>query len=254
MSRRLKTLPLTLALAVSSIFIAGCGSNNPAQVRVFNAIPDGQEVDVEVNGAKDFDQLSFGDLSPTTNPPATYANVPSGSVTFEAVLTGTSTSAPPDSTFDLSQSTQYTVILMGFNDEIQGNNAPTAVPITDNNTAPPSGKLEFRVINASPSSPGGLVDVYIEPGPFTGSLPQTPTIPGLAYTQSSSYQIVSVNPSDGGFDVIVTAAGNPTELIHQNYNPSGSATTGGTITTLVLVDLQQGGQMSSEPIELNDLN
>ena len=252
MSRLLKTLPLALALMASSIFIASCGSSNPAQMRVLNAIPDGSEVDVDVNGTKDFTGLKFTNVVPTPQP--SYTNVSSGSVTVEAFLTGTSTSAPPDSTFSLNGSTQYTVILEGFNNVVQPPNGPTAVPYTDNNTAPASGKLEFRIINASPSSPGGIVDVYIEPGPFTGTLPQPPTIPGLEYTQASSYQTVPINSSDGGFDVIVTAAGNPTELIHQNYNPSGSATTGGTITTLVLVDVAPGGSMSPTPIELNDVN
>jgi hypothetical protein len=254
MFRCFKALSLTLALVGSIIFLGSCSSNTPAQARVFNAIPDGSEVDVEVNGQKDFTQLKFTDLSPTTNPPATYTSVPSGSVTFEAFLTGTTTSAPPESTFSLNASTQYTVILEGFNNEEEGNGAPTAVPYTDNNTAPASANVEFRIINASPSSPGGSVDVYIEPGPYTGTLPATPTIAGLVYTQASAYQPVPVNTGGGGFDVIITAAGNQQQLIHQNYNPSGSATTGGTITTLVLVDVSGGGQMSPSPIEINDLD
>ncbi len=45
---------------------------------------------------------------------------------------------------------------------------------TDNNTAPTAGDVEFRVINASPSSPGGLVDVYIvPPGTDIGGLAPT---------------------------------------------------------------------------------
>jgi len=111
--------------------------------------------------------------------------------------------------------------------------------------------LEFRIINASPSSPGGLVDVYIEPNPFNGSLTGlTPQISGLAYTQASAYQKLTANPAGSGFAVIVTASGVQTPLINQSYV---SPTTGGTITTVVLVDVIDGGQMSQIPVVLNDL-
>jgi Domain of unknown function (DUF4397) len=249
MPRWLRMLLLTLAVAALSIFISSCGSNGQAQVRVLNAIPNGDEVDIDVNGSKDFSQLSFGDFAPAPQP--AYTSVPSGSVTFEAFLTGTSTSAPPESTFSLSSSTQYTVILTGFNNVDQGTNAATAVPFTDNNTSPASGDLEFRIINASPSSPGGLVDVYIEPSPFNGDLSGvSPTITGLAYQQASTYQSITANPQGSGFEVLVTASGAKMPLIQQNYP---SPATGGTITTLVLVDVLDGGQMSPTPIALNDL-
>jgi hypothetical protein len=144
------------------------------------------------------------------------------------------------------------VIMQGFNRDIVGIDAPIAVPYTDNNTSPASGKLEFRVINASPSSPGGLVDVYFEPNPFNGDLTNlTPQISGLAYTQASPYQTLTANTQGSGFEVLVTAFGDKTALIQQSY---ASGTTGGTITTLVLVDVLNGGQMSPTPLLLNDLN
>jgi hypothetical protein len=250
MFRWLLALPLTLALVASSIFLASCSSSGTSQVRVLNAISDGPEVDVSVNGTKSFTQLSFESISPGTQPG--YTNVPSGGVTVEAFLTGTSKSAPPESTFSLNGSTHYTVILMGFNSVTQGTNEPIAVPITDNNAAPPSGNLEFRIINASPSSPGGLVDVYFEPNPFNGDLTGlTPQIEALAYQQSSQYQKLTANPNGSGFAVIVTPSGNQTtQVIRQNYP---STTSGGTITTLVLVDVLNGGEISSTPVAINDL-
>jgi Domain of unknown function (DUF4397) len=248
MYRCLKTLFLTLALAASVVFIASCGSSGHAQMRMLNAIPDGQEIDVDVNGTKEFSQLSFQDISPATG----YTSVPSDSVTVEGFLTGTSTPAPPNSTFSISSSTQYLVVLTGFNDVIQGVNAPTAVPYTDNNSTPASGTLEFRIINASPSSPGGLVDVYIEANPFDCTALQavTPTVAGLAYQQGSGYQSVNANSLGSGFAVCVTASGAKNPLIQQNYN---SPSTGGTVTTLVLVDIPEGGQMSQIPIALSDV-
>src|SRR5271155_3638396 len=96
MFRWLLALPLTLALVASSIFLASCSSSGTSPVRVLNAIPDGPEVDVSVNGSKSFTQLSFESISPGTQPG--YTNVPSGGVTVQAFLTGTSHSAPPEST------------------------------------------------------------------------------------------------------------------------------------------------------------
>lgn len=252
MLRWLKVLPLTLTLGAFSFLSLSCTSSHSSQVRVLNAIPDGQEVDVEVNGTKEFSELSFGNIQPSQ---PGYTNVPSGSDTFQAVLTGTTTTAPPDSTLTLSGSTQYLVILTGFNNDTQGTDAPAAVPFTDNNTAPTSGNLEFRIINASPSSPQGGVDIYIEPNPFNGDLTGlNPQISALGYPQASSYQSVTVNSQGSGFAVLVTAAGNKTALINQTYNPTNSGTTGETITTIVLVDVTGGGQMSEVPIELSDLN
>jgi hypothetical protein len=252
MSRWFETFALTLALAALSAFATSCGSSYSAKMRVLNAIPDGQQVDVDVNGTKDFSQLSFTGFAPTPQPG--YTTVPSGSVTVEAFLTGTGTAAPPHSSFSMNGSTEYTVILEGFNHTTVGIDAPTAVPYTDNNTAPPSGKLAFRIINASPSSPGGLVDVYFEPNPFNGDLTSlTPQISGLGYTQGSAYQTLTANSQGSGFAVIVTASGDKTPPfpIQQTYS---STTTGGTITTLVLVDVINGGSMSPLPILLNDLN
>ena len=249
MSCWLKPLSFMLALAASVFFTASCGSSKgSSQVRVLNAIPDGQEVDVEVNGTKDFSQLSFESIAPTSQP--SYTKVPSGSVTFEAFLTGTSTSARPRSTFTLNNGTQSTVILTGLNSVILGTFEPTAVPFTDNNKAPASGSLEFRIINASPSSPGGMVDVYFEPNPFDGNLQGLdPQISGLGY-QQAKYQSVMANAQGSGIAVLVTASGAKTPLIQHNYS---SPTTGGTISTLVLVDVAHGGQMSQLPILLNDL-
>jgi hypothetical protein len=250
MSRLLQAFALTSALAALCALATSCGSRYSAQMRVLNAIPDGLAVDVQVNGTKAFSKLQFTDFAPAPQPG--YATVPSGGITVKAFLTGTTTTAPPTSSFTVNGSTQYTVIMQGFNRDIVGIDAPIALPYTDNNTAPASGKLEFRVINASPSSPGGLVDVYFEPNPFNGDVTSlTPQISGLGYTQASPYQTLTANAQGSGFQVIVTASGNKTALIQQNY-PSG--TTGGTITTLVLVDVVNGGQMSPTPLLLNDLN
>ena len=241
MFRLLKALPLTLALAAFSFFAASCGSGSQSQIRVVNAIPDvpnNTPLDIDVNGTKVITALAFPNFQPSSG----YTKVASGSVTIAALDTGTTTQVL-SSTGTLSGSTQYTVVLAGFKAN------PSAVQITDNNSAPTSGNIEFRIIHASPSGTTP-VDVYIVP-PGTDITNVTPQVGGanpLAYTQASVY--VSVAFAANGYAVIVTPSGNKVPIVNQNYTPPT-----GSIRTLVLVDNAGGGNgMSTLPVELSDLN
>src|SRR6266446_3302061 len=177
MLRLLRALPLILALAALSTFATTCGSSSQSQVRVVHAISAGLALDINVNTTKVFTNIAFGGVQPT--PPA-YTKVASGRVTLEAVDTGTTTAVIANTSASLSGSSQYTVVLTGFRNSTDIN-APTFHTITDNNAAPTSGNVEFRIIDASPSSPG-TVDVYIVP-PGTDITPPSvqPQISGLIY-------------------------------------------------------------------------
>jgi hypothetical protein len=242
MFRLLKALPLTLALAALSFFAASCGSGNQAQIRVVDAIPDSPTagLDVDVNGTKiTTAALAFGGVQPT--PPA-YTKVASGNVTIQAFDTGTTTNpifGTNGVTANLSGSSQYTIVLAGFL------NGPAVLQKTDNNSAPTSGNVEFRIIHASPSSPG-TVDVYIvTPGTNINTV-NPPTIQNLVYQQASSpYTSVAA----GTYSVIVTMSGSKIPFITQDF----PLPTPGMIRTLVLVDNTGGGNPPSW-LELNDLN
>jgi hypothetical protein len=253
MSRLLKTLPLTLALAALSIFTAGCGSSNgPAQVRFVNAIQDtaqyGTALDIEVNGTKDFPQVPFQGVQPSSG----YTKIASGGVAIQGLETGTTI---PVFVADISfnAGVQYTVVATGFATNIS---KVVTISSTDNNTAPASGKPEFRVINASPSGPNGIpgaVDIYIVPIGSNGPLTPPATIPSLVYRSTSSYIPLTYNPNfEQGFNytMFVTAAGTTTPiLIAQNLSASAGA-----IRTLVLTDQQNVDQLNQLAIVLNDLN
>jgi Domain of unknown function (DUF4397) len=249
MFRLLKALPLTLALAALSFFTASCGSSNQAQIRVINAIPDSPTagLDVDVNGTKiTTAALTFTDVQPT--PPA-YTKVASGSVTIQAFDTGTTTNpifGTNGVTASLSGSSQYTIVLAGFLNGT-GTNPLAALQITDNNTAPSSGNVEFRIINASPSVvPGGTVDVYIVPPGTDINQVNPPTIQGLAYQQASNpYTSLAA----ATYSVIVTSSGTKQEIIF----PQDYTLVAGQIRTLVLVDNAGGGNPPSW-LELVDLN
>jgi hypothetical protein len=237
MLRVLKALPLTLALASLAIFAASCGSGNSAKIRVVHAIADAGALDVDINGVKEVTDITFDSVMPT---PPSYVSVPTGSDTIEAFVSGnTANPIIPSTNISLGGSTAYTVVLGGRNA------SPIVFDATDNNTVPTTGDVEFRIINAAPDSPGGIVDVYIvPPGTLLNGL--TPNISGLAYTQASTY--VPLTFANAGYEVIVTANGNQTADITQNY-----VTATGSITTLVLVDNPGGGSMAQIPLQLDDL-
>jgi hypothetical protein len=248
MSRWFRALTLTLALAALSLFAASCGSNSPAQVRFVHAIQDGAAMDIDINGAPVFTNISFLGVLP--NQPG-YTTVTSGHDTIEGFLApGETTVGFNPTSVGWSAGAQYTVVATGL--VANGNNA-VILSLPDNNTAPSSGYIEFRVIHASPSGPP-VVDVYIDMNPSSGiELPVT--IKGLAYTQASSYIALPFNPNNDptapGFTVYVTASGTLTPVyIDEQVNP-GSA---GEIRTLVLTDVKDGTQMNSSLLELSDVD
>lgn len=248
MSRLLKALPLTFALAALCILSASCGSNAPAQVRFVHAIQDAPALDINVTGPNtasmpEFTHVSFLDVQP---PQPGYISVPSGRDTIAGVLTGTTTPVFSD-TATLGAGAHYTFVATGFAQNV------TLLQVSDNIPTPPSGDVEFRVIHASPSGPPS-VDVYIELNPNTGLGPPI-TIQGLAYTQASSYVTFAFNPNNAtpppGFKVFVTASGSTTPIINgAPLNPSAA----GAVRTLVLTDVQNGTAMNSTFLELSDLN
>jgi hypothetical protein len=243
MSGWLKALPLPLALAALTIVTTSCGSTpNLAQIRVLNAIPDSQPVDIYINGTRIIRNLAFDAIQPGTSP-ASYISITSGSEAMESFPTGATTNpVSPTGSIPLNGSTEYTIIGVG----LELNDAPPLV-LTDDNTVPTSGQLEFRIVNVSLNSPTGGVDVYFVP-PGTDITNFTPQISGLGNGGVSPYQ--PLRSLSGGYSVIVTQSGDKTPLITQ---PSTAQS--GSITTLIIVDNAGGNNgMSQTPLVLNDLN
>ncbi|MGO9405524.1 MAG: DUF4397 domain-containing protein [Terriglobales bacterium] len=245
MFRLLKALPLTLAIAALSLFTS-CGSGNNTQIRIFNAIPDAQgTLDVYLNGTGNkitgSTPIQFGTIFPLTNSSsAAYASEPEGSDTITAYVSGTTLNPVNNGTFNYSSSTQYTVILQGF---ARANNTPDV--LTDNNTAPTTNTLEYRVINSSPSSPSVGVDVYIFP--TTSQQPASPQIPALTFEQAVYVQSLPYTATSG-YTIVVTPHESTTPIIDVTETPAN-----GSITTLVIVDVAGGGSVSQFPIPITDL-
>jgi hypothetical protein len=239
MSRLLKALTLTLVLAALTFFTTGCGSSS-AQFRVVDAIPDAPvNFDVAINTKNVFTGVSFESVEPSSG----YQKVSSGSDSVEVFQTGTTTAVIPSTSLSFGGSSQYTVVLTGRYNSTLPPNVPTAVLLTDNNTAPTSGNVEFRIIHASPST--ATVDIYIVP-PGTDITNAPKTFSGLTFQQASpSYASLAGGTT---YSVIATFAGTSQPIVSLNYNP-GSA---GAIATMVLAD-QPGGGFPPQWLPLTDV-
>lgn len=119
--------------------------------------------------------------------------------------------------------------------------SPALAPIflTDDNSAPSSGQMKLRVVNASPDV--GNLDVYVvSPGKNLQGV--TPTLSNLGFQAASSYQ--SLAP--GNYEIYFTAAGQKTILID-----SGALTFhAGQIRTVVALDAT-GGYTSTMLADVN---
>ena len=240
MARVFKILLFAPAIVALCIFAASCGSSSStAQYRVVQAIPDAPgNFDVSVNGKNVFTNVAFGSTEPTFG----YQSVPVGSDPIE--VTQASASVINSTRMNLISGTQSTALLTGLYSD------PAAFILRDNNTAPPSGQAELRIVYASPSAPASL-DVYIV-SPGIDITQRDPTISALQFGQQSAYQYLTTQKSGNAqITVIVTESGDPTkaQLVNQTYTISV-----GQIRTLVLVDAIGGGAISSIPLELSDLN
>ena len=238
MFRMLRSLPFTLALAALSIFTA-CGGSNSTKFRLVDAIPDvpqQQAVDVQIDG-KVVGTVSLGGVTPTSG----YLSVSSGSRHMQVFPTGQTTGAFFDGNVTFNSGTVYTVVATGS----VTNNTIVAPLFTDNATAPTSSNAGLRIIQASPEGLGGnpAVDVYlVAPG---GSLPGTSAdIPNVAYQTASAYKTFPA----GTYDLLLTPAG----IASLNIRISNASFSAGKNYTYVLIDVQNGGQMSQNPLVLND--
>ena len=260
MPRLLKALPLMLAIAALSLVTTGCGTSG-SSVRVVNAIPNvggngGIALDVYFNGTKDFTGVTFRSVYPAPTTPASYTSVPSGKDTIQAYDANTTTSPIfGEGWTGTLGSDHYTMLLGG---EV-GNTSypPTVYLIPDNNynTAPTEGTVEIRVINGSTySAPyGGISGIIFQ----TDTTPPTPppfTITGLQLGQSTGYLPFTWESS---YSIELFLDGTETPLFSPIEIPqSGSSTSGGQITTVVIVDYNNSGniEISQYPLVLVDLN
>jgi Domain of unknown function (DUF4397) len=217
--RLLRVTPLcagVLSLGLC-LLIAGCGGGGKTRFQFVNAVPDVTNLDLLIDSTAVASNVAYGT---TTG----YQNTQSGSHNIQIEPSGTSNSLLQQSVTFASGS-DTTVIASNFSSNI------SALVLNDNNSTPPSGDFNLRLVNGSPGL--GATDVYIvAPGTDINTV-ASPTVSNLAFNSSTSYQSVTA----GSFDIILTPAGQKIVAID-----TGSLTfSAGQVRTFVGLNNPSGG-------------
>jgi hypothetical protein len=219
LARNLVVAVITLSLV---FFSTACGSSN-ANVRLLNAILSSTSLDLLVDGKTVATGVAYGSGS-------SYVSTSSGSHHIQAEATGTTTIVADFGTQNIASSSYSTAA--------STNNGPAF--FTDDHTAPSSGNVKIRVINAASLLSSGT-DVYIVPS--GNGISGSPTFPGLAYPSASSYTPVAA----GSYQAIFTLPG----ATFAEFITSGQSFSSGQNRTIAIMDGQGGGFTSTVLADLN---
>lgn len=189
-----KFATLGLVIAVGMLFAAGCGGKSSStsktvQLRMVNANPYvvPSSYDYLVAGTTFTTGLQFPSSSP-------YATVASGTSTIEVRNNGVPNDVISQSA-TLTGGNNYSFVTVGTSSQ-----TPSGVLFTDNNTAPTSGDVSVRVINACDAV--GPVDVYINPA-GTNLFSVTATVSNLAFGAGTGYKSIAA----GSIEIRLQAPG-----------------------------------------------
>jgi hypothetical protein len=212
-----------------ALFAAGCGDDKTqARLRIVHDSPDAPNVDVLVNGATVATNVAYKAASD-------YLTVPASATEIKVRPTGTTTDVI-NAKVTLAKKTDYTVLATNLVASIE------PLVLTDDNTAPASGKVKVRLVHGAPSAPP--VDIYVT-APGADISAATPTLTNVPFKAASSYLTVDA----GSYEIRVTPTGTKTVVIDSGTVPL----TAGQIRTVVAVD-NVGGGAPFGAIVLNDLN
>ena len=203
----------------------GCGKGD-VQIRFLNTSPGESSLDYSLDGNIVASGIAYGAGS---NYGATFP----GSRHLRVYPSGT-TNAIIDQTISLGSSTYYSLVAVNYSSQI------SAILLTDDNSAPSSGNVKLRILNASPGL--GTVDVYVvAPGSDLNSA--SPSVSALAFESSSGYVIESA----GSWEIVCTAPGQKTALLATSTLTLAS----NQIRTVVVLNGAGGGYTTAV---LDDLN
>lgn len=232
MSFRRTSMWLSLALVFSFCFLLGCGSSsnptNPAQVRIMNASPVQQNISLLVDNIT----LQTGIVSQSAG---AYTPETPGSHTVQVEATS-STSPLVTQSLTFNSGSSYTLLAA---EPSFASSSLTLTSLTDDNSAPTSGNLKLRIINASPDF--GNLDAYVA-APGAG-ISGSPSVSNLAFQAASSYMTLPA----GNYEVYFTVTGRQVISVDSGQFSFSS----GQIRTLVLVDNFGSGYTSALLADLN---
>jgi hypothetical protein len=177
-----RTTFLVAALAVTSVFTACKDDDEPekAKVMVVHASPDAPGVDVLIDNAK----VNGSALTYPNN--TGYLEVKSGDRNVKVNVTGTSTTVI-EADLELEGKKNYSIFAVDSVSSI------TALVISDDLTAPASGKAHIRFVHLSPNAPA--VDVALDGGAVVFA--------DYTFKENSSFTMLDA----GTYDLEVRVAG-----------------------------------------------
>jgi hypothetical protein len=203
----------TLAAFLILISLLGCGKSTSTRVRLVNASPDsnGLEVLLDSSTTGAVTGVTFGTASK-------YVSLSAGAHAVQ-VKDPNAGSAPPVQNLNFTSGTDTTLLAASSYATLN------IVELTDDNKAPTTGDVKIRVVHTAQSL--GTVDVYIvAPGTDLGTV--SPTYPSVAFEGATAYKEVAA----GSYEVYITQ---PNQKFY--YIDSGPLTlTAGQIRTVVALD------------------
>jgi|LGVF01.1.fsa_nt_gb hypothetical protein len=219
-----KTFIAVLLLLPILVLINGCGSDDdPApvytgtEVRVLNASPDAPSLDVLIDEKTEWSDVPYEGGS-------AYCPVVEGQEKNLMVYASGETWSPLiEETISLEKDTPYSLIFVGFLDDIE------ALQITEDNTKPDSGHAKMRVVHASPTEKA--LDIYVTKPGEPLNLPQ-PTFPDMVFKEFSYSRQIDA----GECQIRITRSGETDPIFD-----SGTVTVNsGWIFTAVIMDASGG--------------
>lgn len=181
-----------------------------------NAVPDEPSLDLLIDGTTSDSNISYGTSTG-------YQSVSSGSRHIQIEPSG-STTTLIDQTITFNSGTDTTILATNFSSSL------STVVLSDDNSAPASGNVKIRFVNAAPDL--GPADVYIV-APGTDINTVSPNITSLGFGSASEYQ----NMTAANYEIVFTVAGQKIPQID-----SGSLSfSAGQIRTFVSLNSSAGG-------------
>ena len=211
-----------LTLGACSLLLSGCQavvtSSSGSQVRVIDASPDAPGLDMYENNNVFANNLGFGTIT-------SYVPIDTGTFTIGANTSGTKQTLVSAKNTFLS-GTQYTVLIGNAAADLQ------EIVLTDQSQPAPSGQISLRFLDEATQV--GAVDVYLVPAgqKFTAV---TPLLTNLSFSTNTSYLQVPT----GTYTLVIVPAGTvPTSSTVATYTGAQVSYSGGSASTIVLLDQQ----------------
>lgn len=216
--RRASALSVLPLLALLSGCQAVVSSPTASQVRIIAASPDAPGLDIYENSSVLAYNLGFGTVT-------SYISTDPGTFTISADAAGSKQAlATAKGTFVASS--QYTVLLGNSAANLQG------LVLKDQAQAAPSGQISLRFIDQATRI--GAIDIYVVPAgqKFTAV---TPLSTNVSFPMNTGY----LNVPTGTYTLVIVPTGTiPTSSTVATYTGAQVAYTGGSVTTVVLIDQQ----------------